>query len=112
MKIKVNRTDSKEVYENELCDSYEKDNGISYKSCESTALASNREVIMDELRKTLMKILLSPSVNQEAKDFILNDETDLFPIIKLDWERYQRINKSKESPLKIAGGKIYLSEFE
>jgi len=111
MKIKVNKTETPEIYPNELCDEYEKEDNISCKSCENSALATQREITMEQLRKTLFKILTSDYIDRETKDFILQDE-DLFPLIEEQWNTYKRFNKEKESALKFEGGKVYLQEYQ
>jgi len=111
MKIKVNKTESQEVYPGELCDEYEKEDGIICKSYESSALVSEKEVIINQLRKTLLKILRAPYVDEETKNFILQDE-DLFPLIEKQWNTYKRFNEPKENPLVIKNGRIYISEFK
>jgi len=118
MKIKINKTEIKEAYPDELCDEIRDDIIVNDKKieikclqCEKEGLATQKEVTMEQLKKTLIKILKADYIDQETKDFILQDE-DLFPIIQQDWELYQRITKTKECGLVINKGKIFLEGYE
>ena len=101
------RFDNSQVYE--LDDS----DGIVCKSLpENCRLATEKEILMDNIRTTLNRLLLSKSVPKDIKDFVLEDQ-DLYPIIQKDWETHERLFSQREKDVKlvIENGKIFTQEY-